>query len=58
MLTNGQPAAGCGDQHQIVLDPEGAAQELAALGIPVLQSLAYRKGDVAGFGAPTRSGWR
>jgi cobaltochelatase CobN len=32
---------------QIVLDPEGRRSELAELGIPVVQALAYRKGDEA-----------
>ena len=52
MLTvNGQRVADVVINTQIVLDPEGRRKELAALGIPVLQSLAYRKGDVADWRA-------
>ncbi len=36
---------------QIVLDPEGRRKELAELGIPVIQALAYRKGDEAAWRA-------
>lgn len=36
---------------QIVLEPEGRRKELAKLGIPVVQALAYRKGDEAAWRA-------
>ena len=52
MLTvDGKPIADAVINTQIVLDPEGRRQELAALGIPVIQALAYRKGDEAAWRA-------
>lgn len=52
MLTiDGQRVADVMINTQIVLDPEGRRQELAALGIPVMQSLSYRKGDVSDWRA-------
>ena len=52
MLTMGsQPAADVVINTQIVLDPEGRRKELAAIGIPVIQALAYRKGDEAAWRA-------
>jgi cobaltochelatase CobN len=47
----GQPIADAVINTQIVLDPEGRRQELAELGIPVIQALAYRKGDEAAWRA-------
>ncbi len=38
---------------QIVLNPEGRRSEFAALGIPVLQALHYKKGDEAAWRADT-----
>jgi cobaltochelatase CobN len=46
LKVDGQLVADAVINTQIVLDPEGRRQELAALGIPVVQALAYRKGDV------------
>ncbi|MQY50268.1 cobaltochelatase subunit CobN [Rhodocyclus gracilis] len=43
----GQRVADALINTQIVLDPEGRRAELAALGIPVIQALSYRKGDEA-----------
>ena len=52
MLTlAGKPIADAVINTQIVLDPEGRRKELAELGIPVLQALAYRKGDEAAWRA-------
>lgn len=34
---------------QITLDPEGRRKELEALGVPVLQAMAYRRGDAAAW---------
>jgi cobaltochelatase CobN len=52
MLTvNGQVIADAVINTQIVLDPEGRRSELAKLGIPVIQALAYRKGDEAAWRA-------
>ena len=52
MLTvDGKPVADAVISTQIVLDPEGRRQELAELGIPVIQALAYRKGDEAAWRA-------
>jgi cobaltochelatase CobN len=52
MLTmNGQVIADAVINTQIVLDPEGRRSELAKLGIPVMQALAYRKGDEAAWRA-------
>ena len=52
MLTiNGKTVADAVISTQIVLDPEGRRSELAKLGIPVLQALAYRKGDGAAWQA-------
>ncbi|MFZ2853794.1 MAG: cobaltochelatase subunit CobN, partial [Rhodocyclaceae bacterium] len=48
---DGQLVADALINMQIVLDPEGRRQELAALGIPVVQALSYRKGDEADWRA-------
>lgn len=47
----GKPVADVLINTQITLDPEGKRKELAALGIPVIQALAYRKGDEADWRA-------
>ncbi|RIX49603.1 MAG: cobaltochelatase subunit CobN [Rhodocyclales bacterium GT-UBC] len=46
---DGKPVADAVINTQIVLDPEGRRSELAKLGIPVIQALAYRKGDEAAW---------
>ncbi|WP_295008030.1 cobaltochelatase subunit CobN [uncultured Dechloromonas sp.] len=52
MLTvDGKPVADAVINTQIILDPEGRRKELAELGIPVIQALAYRKGDEAAWRA-------
>jgi cobaltochelatase CobN len=52
MLTvGGKVVADAVINTQIVLDPEGRRSELARLGIPVIQALAYRKGDEAAWRA-------
>lgn len=52
MLTiAGKPVADALINTQIILNPEGWRQELEKLGIPVLQALAYRRGDAAAWRA-------
>ena len=52
MLTiDGKPVADALINTQIILNPEGWRKELAALGIPVTQALAYRRGDEAAWRA-------
>ena len=48
---DGKPIADVVINTQIILDPEGRRTELAELGIPVIQALAYRKGDEAAWRA-------
>ncbi|MDD2664692.1 MAG: cobaltochelatase subunit CobN [Dechloromonas sp.] len=49
--SRGQVIADAVISTHIVLDPEGRRREFAELGIPVLQALAYRKGDTAAWRA-------
>lgn len=52
MLTvAGKPVADALINTQIILNPEGWRKELEKLGIPVLQALAYRRGDEAAWRA-------
>lgn len=52
MLTiAGQPVADALINTQIILNPEGWRKELENLGIPVVQALAYRRGDEAAWRA-------
>ncbi|MDD2741223.1 MAG: cobaltochelatase subunit CobN [Rhodocyclaceae bacterium] len=51
LTIEGKPIADAVINTQIVLDPEGRRKELSELGIPVIQALAYRKGDEAAWRA-------
>ncbi|MCP5268837.1 MAG: cobaltochelatase subunit CobN [Zoogloeaceae bacterium] len=51
LKVNGQLVADAVINTQIVLDPEGRKKELAALGIPFIQALSYRRGDEADWRA-------
>jgi len=51
LTVNGRPAADVLINTQILLNPEGRREEFAALGLPVVQALAYRKGDAAAWAA-------
>ncbi len=51
LKVDGQLVADAIINTQIVLDPDGRRQELAALGLPVMQALSYRKGDEADWRA-------
>ncbi|WP_334156756.1 cobaltochelatase subunit CobN [Oryzomicrobium sp.] len=47
----GRPVADVLINTQIMLNPEGRRAEFAALGIPVVQAMPYRKGDAAAWRA-------
>ena len=47
----GRPLADVIINTQITLNPEGRRTELAALGLPVLQAMQYRRGDEAAWAA-------
>ena len=47
----GRPVANVLINTQIMLNPEGRRAEFAALGIPVVQAMPYRKGDAAAWRA-------
>jgi len=48
---SGRPLADVMINTQIMLNPEGRRKEFEALGIPVVQAMPYRRGDVADWAA-------
>ncbi|MDT7838104.1 cobaltochelatase subunit CobN [Aquabacterium sp. OR-4] len=51
VTVNGQPVVEALVNTQITLNPEGRRQELAALGVPVIQAMAWRRGSEAQWAA-------
>ncbi|EFX60815.1 hypothetical protein DAPPUDRAFT_341271, partial [Daphnia pulex] len=50
-LLDGKPIVDVLINTQITLSPEARRQEFEALGIPVIQAMAYRRGDAAEWAA-------
>ncbi|MFT7774465.1 cobaltochelatase subunit CobN [Roseateles sp.] len=51
VMLDGRPVADVLINTQITLAPEARRQEFEALGIPVIQAMAYRRGDAADWAA-------
>ncbi len=47
VTVNGQPVVDALINTQITLNPDGRRKEFESLGVPVIQAMAYRRGDVA-----------
>ena len=51
LLLDGRPVADVLINTQITLNPEGRRREFETLGLPVVQAMAYRRGDAAQWAA-------
>ncbi|MFY9513384.1 MAG: cobaltochelatase subunit CobN, partial [Rubrivivax sp.] len=51
LLVDGKPVADVIVNTQITLNPEARRKEFEALGLPVIQAMAYRRGDAAQWAA-------